>query len=144
MKSYLIPFILMAFLSIYPAAADEDVEEAEGGYQVLVIGVLLGFVLGVLSSYAYLLRKKVSVQKKSEEIYLSVPGLTETENKVFLVLIREKGRVYQDRLPNLTGLSRARVSEVLSSLEKKGIIKKESRGRTNLVRLTRDISHRKE
>lgn len=139
----LIMALLILFFKMPVVGADEG-EGAGIGYQYLFMGLILGFVLGVLSSYSYFLRKKVSTEKKSEEIFLSVPGLTESENKVFLALIKEDGRVYQDKLPQLSGLSRARVSEVLTSLEKKGIIKKESRGRTNLVTLKRDIRPRKE
>ena len=144
MEKGFIFLLFIALLSAYPAAADVGEGGAGQGYQALLVGAALGFVLGVLSSYAFLLRRKVSTEKKSEEIYLSVPGLTETENKVFLVLIREKGRVNQDKLPQLTGLSRAKMGEVLTGLEEKGLIKKESRGRTNLVRLTRDLSSPKE
>ena len=142
MKALAIGLLILLF-SVAVVAGDED--EGTGiGYNYLFMGLVLGFVLGVLSSYSYFLRKRVPTEKKSEEIFLSVPGLTESENKVFLALIKEKGRVYQDKLPQLSGLSKARVSEVLSSLEKKGIIKKESRGRTNLVTLKRDIRPRKE
>jgi uncharacterized membrane protein len=135
---------LLILLFTIPIVVADEGEGAGIGYQYLFMGLILGFVLGVLSSYSYFLRKKVSKEKKSEEIFLSVPGLTESENKVFLALIREDGQVYQDKLPQLSGLSRARVSEVLTSLEKKGIIKKESRGRTNLVTLKRDIRPRRE
>jgi uncharacterized membrane protein len=130
--------VLLFLLGTVPLVAADGEEKTGRSYQLLVLGLFLGFVLGALSSYSYLLHRKVSTEK-SEEILITVPGLTESENKVFLALLKEEGRVYQDKLPLLSGLSRARVSEILTSLEKKGIVKKEGRGRTNLVTLKRDF-----
>lgn len=56
------------FLIALPLVVANGEEKAGGGYQLLVLGILLGFVLGALSSYSYLLRRKVSTEKKSEEI----------------------------------------------------------------------------
>lgn len=139
MKRALVSALLFS-MAVLPAVSANGEEGISGTY--LLFGIAIGFVLGALSTYAYVLRSKMAVEEeeKSKEILISAPGLTESENKVLLAVIGKGGEVSQDLLPKLAGLSKARISEVLSNLEKKGIIMKESKGRTNLITLKSDFS----
>ena len=62
--------------------------------------------------------------------------LEDDEKKIMEILKKQKGkRMLQSDLLGETDFSRAKVSLVLSELEKKGLIRKEVKGRTNLIEL---------
>lgn len=90
--------------------------------------VLIVIAIGVSSVLIYLR------YFKGREILLSV--LDEYERKV-LDVIMNYGTVTQKKVVNETNLSKAKVSRVVKSLEKRGLIKVERRGRTNKLKLSR-------
>ena len=128
------------FYLLYSPIAFANGKEVEQGFSLgmLLIGALIGFIIGVLSTYVYFL--KTEIRKEGEkEIFISMPGLTEAENRILLKLIENKGKLSQDELSKLTKLSKSRISDVVSSMEKKGIIKKLQRGRANVIVLKEDF-----
>ncbi|QQG39278.1 MAG: winged helix-turn-helix transcriptional regulator [Candidatus Woesearchaeota archaeon] len=64
--------------------------------------------------------------------------LDENERKVLKVIKDEEG-ISQSSLRFRTNLSKATVSQILSSFEKKGIVKREVEGKTYSVYLTSKI-----
>lgn len=131
--------IFITYFASIPVAVANG-KEAEQGFSLgmFLIGFLIGLIIGVLSTYVYFL--KTEIKKGGEkEIFINIPGLTEAENRILLKLIEKKGKVSQDELSKLTKLSKSRISDVISSMEKKGIIRKVQRGRTNVIFLKEDF-----
>ncbi len=129
---------LLLFMPFIFANGDEGREVEVAPW--LALGIAIGFALGALSTYAYFLRSQKEKLEGSGEVKpvageakLNIPGLTESEEKLLRIVVSSGGRISQDRLPALAGMSKARVSEVLSTLEKRGIVRKEVKGRTNEI-----------
>jgi uncharacterized membrane protein len=57
------------------------------------------------------------------------------ERKVFLALHNSKGEMLQNALVRKSGLSKVKVTRILSRLEKKGLITRTRHGLTNKVRM---------
>ncbi|WP_457612124.1 DUF7343 domain-containing protein [Methanocaldococcus sp.] len=64
--------------------------------------------------------------------------LTDEEKKI-IELIREYGSITQKELVELTGMSKPKVSRIVSELEDRGIIKKEKIGRINKLALSDEV-----
>lgn len=76
--------------------------------------------------------KKAGIADLKFELMLRM--LDEPEQKV-LKAVREQDGVEQSTLVLRTGLSKSKVSEVLSTFEKKNIVSRQKKGKTLLVRL---------
>ncbi len=111
----------------FPKKHVEEVSEKEKIFEIALI--LSAFVLA-LAAFVYLIYFK---RKKVEKIVL--PLLREDEKKVMKVILAYPHGVNQKVIVEKTGYSKAKVSKVLKSLEERGLIKIERRGRTNKVYL---------
>lgn len=90
------------------------------------------FVLALFS-----LRKRVAKKEiRPEKVVLKV--LDNYERKVFEI-VKKAGSIKQGKIVELTQLSKAKVSRVVKSLEEKGLLKSERRGRTKIVRLGKKL-----
>ncbi|MGC9058924.1 MAG: helix-turn-helix transcriptional regulator [Candidatus Aenigmatarchaeota archaeon] len=100
----------------------------------LIVLVLIAITL-IVSVYA-LKKRKVVIKKivrvKPEKVV--VQFLDEYERKVYEV-VKEKGKIKQNEIVQITGFSKARVSRVVKKLAERGLIKVEKRGKTNLISL---------
>ncbi|MGC8993635.1 MAG: helix-turn-helix transcriptional regulator, partial [Candidatus Aenigmatarchaeota archaeon] len=100
----------------------------------LIVLVLIAITL-IVSVYA-LKKRKVVIKKivrvKPEKVV--VQFLDEYERKVYEV-VKEKGKIKQNEIVQITGFSKARVSRVVNKLAERGLIKVEKRGKTNLISL---------
>ena len=95
-------------------------------FSVLIIAILIVIIL-------FLLRRA----KRSEEAFLSV--LDKFEKRT-LEILKENPQIKQKRLVQLLNLSKAKVSRIVKSLEERGFIEVERRGRTNLIKLKKKLS----
>jgi len=103
---------------------------SQGGIPLsTTIKIIFIVVASLVIFFVSLLRQK---QQKREEMILEV--LDEYEKKIF-DLVREHGRIKQRKLVELTGFSKARVSRIVRSLARRGLISVEHRGRNNIVKL---------
>jgi len=108
----------------------------------LIFGIVIGFIIGWLSHFAYIHRKtqeyiipdvgKEHSIPKERKIILPDDEFSLNEEKVLIEII-SRGTVRQADLPNLVDLSRSNVSEVITRLEQREYIKKVRRGRTFLI-----------
>lgn len=80
--------------------------------------------------------KKTEIKEDKFEVFLS--ALDEDEKKVVRA-IREQDGITQATLRIRIGLSKTKLSFILSDLEKKGILTKVVKGRTNQVFLKKEI-----
>jgi len=73
--------------------------------------------------------------KKPKELVLSV--LDDFEKKVLNCIIEAGGEIKQKKIVKDTNISKAKVSRIIKSLEKRGLIDVKRVGRTNLIRLVK-------
>ena len=92
------------------------------------------FAGGILAAILLILWRMGRRQKV--QTVLSV--LKKDEKMVLECLIKRKGECKQRQIVRETDFSKAKVSRILMDLEKRGVIKKERRGRTNIVQLKKE------
>jgi len=91
----------------------------------------------------YLLSKSISQEKKSikKSILKVLNFLENNEEKVLEFIINNSGETYQSKISKELNIDKVKLSRIINQLEKKGIIKKEKRGMTNLLILDEDLKH---
>ncbi len=101
----------------------------------LVAIFLAGFGVGMFAFYLYHRAKLVETVTDT-----SLTLLNEAEIEILRVIASsENKRVTQKEIQKATNYSKAKVSVTLSILEKKGFIKREPRGRNNIITLLKDV-----
>jgi uncharacterized membrane protein len=111
-----------------------EVERKEG-YSIYVF--LAVVVLVLIAAVIGFRRSKISKRMvKPEKVVLKV--LDKYERNIFEV-VKKSGSIKQGKIVELTGLSKAKVSRVVRSLEERGLLKTERRGRTKIVKLKRKL-----
>jgi len=93
---------------------------------VALVGALVGGGLG------YYLK----VEKK-ERVPMGL--LTEDEERLIKAIREGGGTITQDRLPRMTDFSRPKITRLVSELQARGILRKESKGRTNEIKLIKEF-----
>jgi uncharacterized membrane protein len=90
-----------------------------------------------------LVNKGNSISKtKSKEITeknVILKFLNESEKKVLEKLIENRGTALQSEISRMEGMTTLKTHRCVKDLERKGIIKTETHGKTNRIILTRDI-----
>lgn len=117
------------------------------GVSHIAIGALgailsLGIYLIVFnrSEEAILQRLEAEKDKKlaQERLAIILQALDDNEKKILQAIADQSG-ITQKTLTIRTGLSKAKVSQVLTSFEKKGLVKRETKGRTYAVHLAKQL-----
>jgi len=97
-----------------------------------------------------------SVQKKDdrEEVRAGIEGtgdisavmatLTDREQSVFKLLLQRGGRMVQRDISYETDISKSSLSGILTSMEKRKLITKREKGRTNVIELSERFTNNKE
>jgi uncharacterized membrane protein len=96
-----------------------------------------GLLVG--SAIYYFMSKHAGMSAGRKDYASVLKFLDYGEKTVVSELIRNGGSTTQARLVSKTGLNKVKVSRLISSLESKGILKKESRGITNQIELEDDL-----
>ncbi len=96
------------------------------------IGLLVGTIIYYIS---YPGGQKVCLDKESVLIFFS--GV---ERDIMDTLISNKGEMSQAAIVRLTGIPKVKVFRSLEKLRMRGMIEKESRGKTNTIRLSETVS----
>jgi hypothetical protein len=104
----------------------------EKPYFGIIIGLIVLIVLAGGGLYYALSRKpKTKVVVKKKDMYEK--HLKEEEEQIVNVLKQRNGQCEQGTLRIVTGMSKATLSRLLSELEARKIVKKEKRGKKNIV-----------
>jgi len=124
----------------------------KSGFLYLLIGVILGFLIAVVVflfffflysrsrrtdqfSYIQMTGERMDIHEvQALDGVLSPDELDESE-RILIELIWKKQPVNQSQLPELADMSRSRISELVSVLEKEEWIVRERIGRTYRIRL---------
>jgi uncharacterized membrane protein len=81
------------------------------------------------------------IKEEDNQNQLFLKFLNLTERKVFEKLIENKGIVLQSEISRMEGMTRLKTHRAVRELERKGIIKIESFGKSNRIILTKDIKN---
>jgi hypothetical protein len=103
------------------------------------IFVAVGFVLGALAFYFFTESKKteyVEVKPNPEAILKLLPP---EERKVVSKIVEEGGKALQSEISLLEGIGKVKSHRIVDRLEKRGVVEKERHGKTNLVRLAKEL-----
>jgi uncharacterized membrane protein len=106
----------------------------------------LGFVSLILATILLFIEikeeeKVVKSEEEARKVHEEEKEKRETrvelseEEKKILDIIKERGEVLQSELQKFTSLSSSRISELVKSLEQKGLIKRERHGKTYKITL---------
>ena len=119
-----------------PQAKSGDGEENSMLYSFKFFAPALAafLIIAVLLTYFLIIKRR----KKEEELYEKIDILKEDEQLVIKLVAEENG-IEQRELQNKTGFSKAKLSKILSELEKRGVIRKESMGKKNRIYLTEKL-----
>lgn len=101
--------------------------------------LVFGFVFGTLVSYLYF-EKKVELPKHSPEkkkVLLSI--LSPSERKIISKIVDGDGKVLQSEISRVEGVGKVRAHRVIDRLMRRGVLEKEELGKTNVIRLRKDI-----
>jgi len=102
--------------------------------------VYLAIVLILLISAGLFLFYRSS-KKGDVEVKIPPSLLSEDEMAICEIIKNEGGKIKQKKLSSITGFSKAKITKILSNLEKKELIEREPIGRTFVITLKKKIDH---
>lgn len=99
----------------------------------------IGFVIGAAAFYFFTENKKVEYVevKPNQEAILKL--LSKEERKVVTKIVEEGGKALQSEISMLDGMGKVKSHRVIDRLVDRGIIEKEQHGKTNLVKLSKEL-----
>jgi hypothetical protein len=101
--------------------------------------IILGFVFGVFSSYFYF-EKRIDALLPSADIRSAcLAMLPQVERKVVGKVIDNGGKVLQSEVSRIEGIGKVKAHRVVERLMKRGVLEKEQLGKTNMLRLRKEI-----
>ncbi|KYC45616.1 MAG: MarR family protein [Candidatus Methanofastidiosum methylothiophilum] len=109
-----------------------------------------GVDMNILVSFAIILILFISLgifllyrftNKKELEVKIPPSLLSEDEMTICDIIKNEGGIIKQKKLSSLTGFSKAKITKILTNLEKKELIEREPVGRTFVITLKKKIDH---
>lgn len=101
--------------------------------------IVVGFIFGVVAAYFYFERKielpVPSVDKKKAFLSLLQPS----ERKIIGKIVEKGGEALQSEISRVEGVGKVKAHRVIERLVKRGVLEKEQMGKTNILRLRKDI-----
>jgi len=97
-----------------------------------------GFVVGVGVSFLYF-ERKVELPKTPQQEQAMLGMLPSDERKVISRLVAEGGRATQAEISRIEGIGKVKAHRIIERLEKRGTVSKEADGKTNIIRLNKDV-----
>ncbi len=99
--------------------------------------IIFGFLLGIGISYLYFERKIEAPAKDRSAVVLSFlpPG----ERRIIAKLIEKKGEVLQSEISRIEGIGKVKAHRIVDKLIRRGILEKEQVGKTNIIRLKKEV-----
>ena len=128
----------LIFLIIKPFFAPKDMmgmmEQISGGLNnANLLSLIIALIIGVIISF-YLFKR----EEKEEKFNIIRKILSNDERKI-LDEIKKSGEITQDSLRLRLGWSKAKISTILTNLDKRELIQKERIGKTYKVHLQKMI-----
>ena len=104
----------------------------------LPLALMGGFLAGVCVSYLYFERKVELPRTQAQEQAL-LNMLPSDERKVISKLVSEGGRATQAELSRIEGIGKVKAHRIVERLGRRGTVKKEASGKTNIIRLSSSV-----
>jgi hypothetical protein len=101
--------------------------------------VAIGFILGAAAFYFFTENKKVEYVEVKPNPDAILKLLSEEERKVVSKIAEEGGKALQSEISMLDGMGKVKSHRIIDRLEKRGVIEKEQHGKTNLVKLNKEL-----
>jgi len=95
-----------------------------------IISVSSGLIILIISSLRIL---KLFQNIEKEEIKINLNYLSDDEKFIINLILKNNGSMLQNKIVNESGMTKVKVSRIISSLESKGFIEKRRRGVTNEI-----------
>lgn len=124
------------------------------GWALLIAALACLTLSAILTIYGHFLKSALQAETAAQEESRptpsdeSVPGevgktvdvvnLTEDERRLYELIVAAGGEILQMNLVSSGEFSKSKVTRLLDKLERRGLIKRERRGMTNLVHLSGD------
>ncbi len=101
--------------------------------------IVIGFLFGLAVSYFYF-EKKIEVPAPSPNRADALTSLLQTsERKVVAKIMEKGGEALQSEVSRVEGIGKVKAHRVIERLVKRGVLEKEQLGKTNVLRLRKDI-----
>ncbi len=108
-----------------------------GNFPIFVF-IPLGVIFAIVIVF-FIINNKRTLRKNSGSIASLMPALTDDEKQILEFLIKKDKKSTQRNIVRELNLSKAKASRLIHNLEKRDLIKKTKRGRTNLIVIEREI-----
>ncbi len=106
-------------------------------YLPMIVGLIV--LATIASAFIWFLKFR---KKRKADVRGRLPKVTlemeDDKDKVVTLLKAAGGRLYQSTITKKCGFSKSKTSELLASMEKKGIVRRQKKGREKLVTLIED------
>jgi uncharacterized membrane protein len=107
-------------------------------YTTLLFGTATGILILLLLYRLYSLYSKLKGKDEKPGLADKIDILKEDEQSILKMIIDEEG-IEQRKIQDETGFSKAKVSKIISELEKRGAVRKEQIGRKNRLYLAEKL-----
>ena len=101
--------------------------------------IVLGFLFGVAVSYFYFERKIDVPVPQADRSQVMLSLLQPTERKVLTKIIEKGGEALQSEVSRIEGIGKVKAHRVVEKLVRRGVLEKEQVGKTNVLRLRKDL-----
>jgi len=107
-------------------------------YMILILSSL-GLFTGSIAFYLIISQHIKEKKTMTKNLSFTLKFLETHERLIIKELIKHKGRISQSQLQTITRLHRVKIHRILEKLLAKGIIKKSSKGQTNVIQLAEEL-----
>ncbi len=103
---------------------------------IMPLVLLLGIAMGAGAYYVFSEKKAAAKPVNREALYKL---LEPDERKIFVKIVESGGKALQSEISRLEGIGKVRAHRAIEKMEKKGIMEKEELGKTNILKLPREL-----
>ncbi|PIU21341.1 MAG: hypothetical protein COT15_02890 [Candidatus Diapherotrites archaeon CG08_land_8_20_14_0_20_34_12] len=139
--SFLLEHSLSASCPLEKTASGKCVHEEQLDFLIGIMPLVVSIALGIGAAVYYLmsskLEKKDKTLKSNTDVLLKF--LSPDEKKVINKLIENKGRALQAEVTRLPDMGKVKSHRAVMKLIDKGVIEKESMGKTNIIKFKKEI-----
>lgn len=101
--------------------------------------IVLGFLFGVGASYFYFERKLELPVPSADRKKALLALLQPSERKIIGKIVEKGGEALQSEISRVEGVGKVKAHRVVDRLVRRGVLEKEQMGKTNVLRLRKDI-----
>lgn len=137
---YLIPVGLKAAEPAICTIGDQCQHEIFANQLITAIPIVLLIGMGIGAAAYYFFSEKRQAAPKQVNLKAIYKLLDSDERKVFEKIIENKGKALQSEISYIEGIGKVRAHRIIDKMVEKGIIEKEAFGKTNSVKLPKDLA----